>query len=524
MVRSRWAVLGLIGTAALVLLGLGTALAGLPSHSGELRAAPVGPAAAPHALVSHASPATVRGAAPLPVPWINVTITNTLPASAAPPITLNFTINVTGVPISPKNESATILITAGPSATLIGSHGVAITAGQANYSVVMDYLYIGGESPMPTSTYVFNVSVSAWNNLIAPGNPGAPGGTAIKNYTTQSMATMLVDNPGISITSTIAVYDTLPIQVNFLTSFDPANSGIVANAMNMTIVFTFAYTVTGAELINLTLPFNASGGYAVTINASNLAILNYNNGVYASGVGSDSYAITASITAQNSSDPSFPTRTVEAQDVVLFTTNTPTVSILSPTNKTTGLYVGNNVTITTGYQGDFVTGANVTVTPAGGGQAVYTQGIFTPGPGGHASAVLWVPGLAGKYTITAQILTPYGSFSSTNTNVTILAASANSGSGISYVNSTTWHNASLLGGLSPGVASALLLVVGLVIGMIVALALGRMMWASGKPAGAQPWSASKGGAGGANECSVCHQTFGTPEELKDHQKQAHGMG
>jgi len=110
--------------------------------------------------------------------------------------------------------------------------------------------------------------------------------------------------------------------------------------------------------------------------------------------------------------------------------------------------------------------------------------------------------------------------------VTVAAASSNTGGGggLTYVNTTNWHNASLLGGLSPGVASALLLVVGLIIGMIVALALGRMMWGGGKPASAQPWSGSKSGTGGANECPVCKQTFDTPEALKDHQKQAHGMG
>jgi hypothetical protein len=418
-----------------------------------------------------------------PTPTINVTITNTIASPATPPITLNFTLGVTGIPINEDNETITLVITAGASNTAIGTHSIAVVTAQASYSIVMDYLYLGGESPMPTSNYLFTVNVKAFNNLIAPGSLGNPS-SPVTNTTNTSVATVVVDNPSVSITSTIPVYDTLPIQVNFQTSFDPANSGIAANAANLTVVFTFAYTVTGGELINMTLPYNASGGYAVTIDATSLATLNYNNGVYATGHSSDSYAITAFITAANSSKASFPTRTVQAQDVILFTTNTPTVSIVSPTNSTTGLYVGTNVSIAVGYAGDFVTGANVTVTPAAGGAAVYTQGIFSPGHGAHAASVNWVPGATGKYTVTATILTPYGTFTSQNNNVSV-AANPNTGNGgggaLTYVNTTNWHNASLLGGLSPGVASAVLLVVGLIIGMIVALALGRAMWGALSP-------------------------------------------
>ncbi|HXQ94334.1 MAG TPA: hypothetical protein VN864_04100, partial [Thermoplasmata archaeon] len=66
--------------------------------------------------------------------------------------------------------------------------------------------------------------------------------------------------------------------------------------------------------------------------------------------------------------------------------------------------------------------------------------------------------------------------------------------------------------------AALLLVVGLIIGMIVALALGRAMWGTPKTTPAQAWQSKP-----TNECSVCHQTFATDAELKEHQKSAHGM-
>ena len=175
-----------------------------------------------------------------------------------------------------------------------------------------------------------------------------------------------------------------------------------------------------------------------------------------------------------------------------------------------------NVTLGVNYTGSYIRGATITVYEGtdASGKVVYQQGVFIPGSGLRIaiSNVIWYVATAGTYFETLNISTPFGAFIFSQT-LTVVPA------GITvYQNQSSWSNQSIWGGVAPGTVAALLLVVGLVIGMIVALALGRSMWGSPKPAPAQAWQAKS-----TNECSVCHQTFATDAELKDHQKTAHGM-
>lgn len=516
MVRSVWAALGIVGTAVLVLVALGAPLLGAHA-SGSGLAAPTGPRATPsHATLSPLAKSEARPSAALPI-WSSVNVTDNYTAPTAPPIWVNFTVTTYGVPLNVFNLTLGISITAGDPSTLISNTSVAVVNGQASYSIPFDYFGIGGYITLPQSNYTFIV----WStvNATIAGNPAAQ--TNQSNPLT--VATMLVDNPDLVYTNTISVYNTLPIQVNFSFTLNASNSGISDDANNVTVGLLFEYTTGSnlgpAVLANETLPFSASGAYQVTINDSVLGVIGYNGGDYPAGA----YAIIPWATVINSANTSFPSRSVEAERQITFSATLPTVQVVAPLPTTSGLQVGQNVTVVGAYSGNFITGATITITSQASNSVVYTQGIFVPGGGAKTGFGVWVPGSPGLYTVTVSVTVPYASsVSASVTNVSV-AAAGSGGSGTVYLNTTTWHNTSLLGGLSQGTAAAVLLVVGLVIGMIVALALGRMMWSSPKPAGAQPWSASKGGTGGANECPVCHQSFKTPEELAEHSKQAHGM-
>jgi hypothetical protein len=134
----------------------------------------------------------------------------------------------------------------------------------------------------------------------------------------------------------------------------------------------------------------------------------------------------------------------------------------------------------------------------------------------------WTETTAGTYPYTLTLYTTYGGFNSSG-SISVLAATR------TYSNTTTWTNATLIPGLSAGASGTLLLVIGLIVGMIVALVVGRLVWGGSKaPGPAQPWSAEqqqagKTGTAGTNTCSVCGQSFGTPEELAAHSKSEHGM-
>jgi hypothetical protein len=171
-----------------------------------------------------------------------------------------------------------------------------------------------------------------------------------------------------------------------------------------------------------------------------------------------------------------------------------------------------NITFTALYTGQYVTGVTVTVfSPTNASVVVFTaplvnsQGVSTP-----ASFVT----TSGSYPASVSLVTAGGTTVVENSTVAAFAQV-----NTVYSNSTSWHNQTFFGGLSPAVAGTLLLVVGLIIGLIVAMVLGRMVWGTTKPAPAQPWTDAKT----ANTCSVCGKSFATPEELAAHGKSEHGM-
>ena len=130
------------------------------------------------------------------------------------------------------------------------------------------------------------------------------------------------------------------------------------------------------------------------------------------------------------------------------------------------------------------------------------------------TTVVWTETTPGLYPYTLSVFTAYGEYNTTGA-ISVAAPTP------VYYNTSHYSNSTLISGLTSGAAGALLLVVGLVVGMIVAMALGRAVWGGKRAAPAQPWSGEK--AATTNTCSVCGQSFATPEELAAHGKSEHGM-
>jgi len=247
--------------------------------------------------------------------------------------------------------------------------------------------------------------------------------------------------------------------------------------------------------------------YSLTITNTGITSANYNGGV----LPADQFQILVWVTANNGvSNLTFGGQ--EQAFIVPFLPSGGFVAPLAGAALSTG-----NVTLGVNYTGNYISGATLTIYQGTGttGKVVYTQGVFQPGTGPRVviATVAWFVTVAGSYFEQLNITAPYGTLL-LNQTLTVIP----SGQTI-YQNSSSYQNTSApWGGTSTGEVAALLLVVGLIIGMIVALALGRAMWGTPKTTPAQAWQSKP-----TNECSVCHQTFATDAELKEHQKSAHGM-
>ncbi len=150
-----------------------------------------------------------------------------------------------------------------------------------------------------------------------------------------------------------------------------------------------------------------------------------------------------------------------------------TIVTLSPSGSSPIPLATGNVTFTTFYQGDFISGASLTVYL--GTVPVFTAVMTQLTPGVPATAV-WDATAAGSYTASVEMTLTSGPPVYDNTTLTITSVSSTT----VYINSSTYHNVTLLGSLSPAVAGTILLLVGLIVGMIVALLVGRMMWGGSK--------------------------------------------
>ena len=173
---------------------------------------------------------------------------------------------------------------------------------------------------------------------------------------------------------------------------------------------------------------------------------------------------------------------------------------------------GQSFTLQAQYSAQYVGSVEVHVYNPASSAVVFAANLRWNGT--TPTTAVWTETTPGLYPFTLSVFTAFGEFNSSG-SISVSAPTA------VYYNTSHYSNSTLISGLSSGAAGAILLVVGLVVGMIVAMALGRAVWGGKRAAPAQPWSGEK--AATTNTCSVCGQSFATPEELAAHGKSEHGM-
>jgi hypothetical protein len=532
MLRARGKAIGTWTIAAVLLTTLvGFVLpAAFAVHTPTMKA----PAPGPLAPTGHLAPAArpVAASHPLAGPSgpvnASATITSSYTGSQDVPVEVDWTITVTNTTLDAANVSMSLLVMNG--ANEIANMSEAVMDGVGTYTAMVDYAALTSENynggVLPTTPYTFTVWVTAMNATNDSVAPVTVGSNSVS-------ATLKIANVGVLLTNNVPLYSGFPFWVNFTTTY-AGNTGTVINGLNATISVevrqvtagcnsVFGYGSPCPSIANNSVDFNSSHAYHLSVDSSWFLSGTYANGALPLG----EYQVIAWNTLSNVTNGAQEARSVAAAAYVYIVVDPNAVTWLSP-SPIDPATVG-NVTIALQYTADYLSDAELTVYAGGSGSGtvVFSSGVFQAAEAFHVSSAVWQATEGGEYTAVVSIATAAGAAAGQqNFSMTfnVSATPSVTGGGTVFDNTTTWVNTTtpvgqLIGGLSTGVAAAILLVVGLVVGMVVAMLLGRMMWAGQKPAPAQPWQAKPG----TNECSVCHQTFPTEQELKDHQKQAHGM-
>jgi hypothetical protein len=509
-------------TAILVLAGvaaLGFGLLG--AHSAVSVGIPHGGAVAPFTKAVHPeAPAKPLGL-PSPPVTVVVVITAQPPTASTVPESFNFSVVVTGANIDPSNLTLGVAAWEVTPSTLIANFSVPVVAAQSAYTVTIDYaalstqLFNGGN--LPGGAYQYTVWATASNSSNAT---VAPATTS----TTTAQSTLYVLNVRTGLSNGLTLYEVVPFTITFNVTIS-GNQNIALRTDTTTLSVEARFIVSGCgsqfglggpcpSVANVTVqPVNGTTSYSFNVTSAFLLSSGFGAAKNYTQLPTGEYQIIAWATVYNATNPNAEARTGAAAHNQWLVLNKPAGSVLAPSNGTT-VSTG-NVTIAVGYGGDFINGANVTVTSSTGA-TVFSNPVFVPGSSFRAATALtpWVVTTPGTYTITLVVTTIPGAVLRSSAVVTVVPAG-----GVVFQNTSSYSNQTVIPGLSGAVGGALLIVIGLIIGMIVALALGRAMWGGTKPAPAQPWT----GTSTTNECSVCHQTFPTEEALKEHTKSAHGM-
>ena len=316
------------------------------------------------------------------------------------------------------------------------------------------------------------------------------------------------------ITSHIPVYMTLPYALTWAIT----TTNATPDKTNVSEAVSFTYLVDGSVIVDKSVALNP--GHPLT-NEMNVTVHNlsstYANGALLEG----SYLLTVTLVVTNTSQAVPQPYTTTASAGTQLSAHFPTGKMFNPfpgTNVSQG-----TVTMSGEYNGSFVNSANVTVYNSTH-TVVFVQGVFSPQTAPNAQEGFSVNTvlLSGTYTLVLTLGAAY--------NHTIVAVSETftvlSSTPVTYFN--TSGGGISIGGLGAGGSAALLMVVGLIIGMLVGVLVARGM-AAPVAGPAQPWSGqaagttTTGATTAANECSVCHQSFGSASELSDHMKSQHGI-
>lgn len=349
--------------------------------------------------------------------------------------------------------------------------------------------------------------VPAGTHSLAPAAAHAPSASHAANAPALSTAVHPAASPAsvaLAIQTPLATYTVLPVNLIFTVSV--VNSTISTTNTTLWLNISDQATHTLCVSNNLAaLISNTSAStvyYGLTLDSS--YFVNYSAACpnFLSDVGSMSLAVVENGLANG-------VATSQVKELSSFILTTPTSLLhVTPVAGQAQTY-----SIFANYSAQYTGRIELTVfSPSGA--VVFSSNLAWNGT--TVTYATWTETIPGVYPYTLTVNTAY-SVTGFNTTGSINVLPPTN----TYTNTTTWSNSTLIPGLSAGAAGTILLVVGLLIGMIVAMVVGRLVWGGPKTvAPAQPWS---GKAAAANQCSVCGQTFATPEELAAHSKTEHGM-
>lgn len=370
-----------------------------------------------------------------------------------------------------------------------------------------------------------NSSLSGWTSTLVPyipmylnttidanGNASGSWGVASTVSSSIILPTTFTNDPttlSVAITNKIPAYvPSLPFTVNYTLTvtnapIDPTTTTLYVQLIDL---------VSGAVRSNTSVtPANGQTSYQFVVDSSTLACITPS----CTELPAHSYEvlITASVNGiLGTTNGTLATATDSSPS--FFVVAAPvSIALVSP-SPGTSVPVG-TVTVSVAYSGSYITTANITIKNSGG-LTVFTHLMIETGTGYFPPNATWFASSPGTYTYSIIVETVYApALHYSNGTISVYSQSK-----------AVYHNASTIPGLSGAAAGTLLLLVGLIIGMIVAFVLGRAVW-GGKAATSPPqaWEAKSGETPPAatNTCSVCGKSFSTPEELAAHGKAEHGM-
>jgi hypothetical protein len=336
-----------------------------------------------------------------------------------------------------------------------------------------------------------------WSITIAPGNvAGSSYGDALNltvSVTVNGMAGALPHNTVANATAvSLATFVQFPTTVSTTFTTTGVTGYIdVSSApflLNWTIAVTngaITPTATSVELqvVDATIPYPimnytiavAPGQTAFSFPLTASTFTSCNTQVCGETAPTDDFYFTVIATENGVGGPTNGSVASSSLSIgpAFFIATPATITLLSPSGASPTLPSG-NITFATLYLGNFVSGANLSV--FSGNVVVFTAGMTQLTPGVPATAV-WDATAPGTYNVVVTMSRTSGGPVFANQTLTITSSTGS----LVYQNSSTYHNVTLLGSLSPAVAGTILLLVGLIVGMIVALLVGRMMWGGSKP-------------------------------------------
>jgi len=366
-------------------------------------------------------------------------------------------------------------------------------------------------------------------NVSAAGNGAGLGGWNVYTGPTPVITTVFVQYPS-SVSAaftavcpasgacapTFTAYEQTPFTVNFTVTvgnapISPANTVILVNVSNANV---------GLVTSNPISPLPGQTNYVFPIDPTTLACSSATCG----DLPQTEYSINIAVVVDGISLPTNGSIAYTNISHGFFLITVPlSASLISPVPGA-AVSVG-NVTTSVAYVGSWVAGVVLNIYSSSHA-LVFSHSFIELTPGVPVSAT-WFIGSTGMYNYSIVVTTVYlihgSAISYFNGTLTITTKG-----GTVYLNTSKWSNQTVLPGLSGAASGTLLLIVGLIVGMLVALIFGRAIW-GGRPA-SQPPQAWQGqgqpgqpGAPGTNTCSVCGKSFATPDELAAHGKSEHGM-